>query len=77
VPAGSVTFLGEPVKRETLVDQAGVMTVLYAGCGEIHRGDLAFTLAMDFMGDWAAGPGLSERAEATADLIVASLVLSQ
>lgn len=66
--------MGEPVSRVVLVAQERAMSVLYAGGRVIGRGDLAFTLFLDYFGD-PNGGGLSEEEQTLADQIVASLTL--
>jgi hypothetical protein len=72
VERGEAAFLGEPVRRVVLVAQERDMSVLYAGGRVIGRGDLAFTLFLDYRGT-AAENDLSEQAQLVADQIVASV----
>jgi len=74
VERGSVSFLGEPIARHVLVAQEKDLTVLYAGGRVIERGDLAFTLYLDYGGDLEHA-GLTEAVQLTADRIVASVAL--
>jgi hypothetical protein len=71
VTQGTVAFLGQDVTRHVLVAAGNDMTVLY-GEGEIHRGALAFSLSLDYLGQPFDGSALSEEIQATADQIVAS-----
>jgi len=70
----AIAFLDQDVRRQVLVCQGYAMTVLY-GPGEIPRKRLAFTLALDYSGDWCAAPGLPDAAQASADAIVASFTI--
>ncbi|NLG28237.1 MAG: hypothetical protein GX557_10015 [Chloroflexi bacterium] len=75
VESGSVDFVGEPVARIVLVAQEErEMSVLYGGGRVLVRGDLAFTLFLDYRGD-PNGPGLSAEVQGVADQIVASIGL--
>ena len=67
-----VVFVGEPVRRVVLVARERDMSVLYAGGRVIARGDLAFTMYLDYRGD-PEGTALSEETQAVADQIVASV----
>ncbi len=76
VARGSVTFLGEPVVRQVLVDRAHDVSVLYHNGAETRRGDLIFTLGLDYVGEDRGTTGLSEEIEAIADRVVESFALS-
>jgi hypothetical protein len=68
---GSVLFLGEPLQRKTLVANGLDMTVLY-GAGEIKRGDLIFTIDLDFIGPPTGPAALSVEQQQQADWVVES-----
>lgn len=72
---GKVLFLGAEIQRNVLVAQGQHVTVMYTGPGAIQRGDLIFTINLDYQGaDRQAG--LSDANEANADAIVASFQLN-
>ncbi len=71
---GKVLFLGAEIQRNVLVAQGQHVTVMYTGPGAIQRGDLVFTINLDYQGaDRQAG--LSDAIEANVDAIVASFQL--
>ena len=72
VTRGSVMFLGQPVRRDLLVLAGKDLAILYHGSGEILRGDLVFTLSLDYMGKPTDPVGLTQPLETTGDMIVAS-----
>jgi len=47
VPGGTVTFLGQELKRSLLVYEDRLKAVLYQGGGEFEAGGLMFTLSLD------------------------------
>lgn len=75
VQRGSVTFLDQPINREVLVLGGKDLSVLYAGAGEIRRGDLVFSLGLDYRGLPTDPSALSQDVKAIADRIVASFDL--
>jgi inhibitor of cysteine peptidase len=72
VRRGTVLFLGGPVNREVLVAEGKDMSVLYNGGSEIQRGDLVFTINLDYAGSPMDKTALTDDVEANADLIAAS-----
>ncbi len=68
---GKVLFLGTEIQRNVLVAQGQHVTVMYTGPGAIQRGDLIFTINLDYQGDDRQA-GLSDATEANADAIAAS-----
>jgi putative hemolysin len=70
IERGSVSFLGEPVRRIALVLQGNDMEVMYGTTGLFDRGDLRFAISLDYTG--VERRGLTPALEETADLIVAS-----
>ncbi len=71
---GKVLFLGAEIQRNVLVAQGQHVTVMYTGPGAIQRGELVFTINLDYQGaDRQAG--LSDAIEANADAIAASFQL--
>jgi hypothetical protein len=73
---GGVLFLGQDVERIILVARGLDRSVLYAGGGEIQRGDLLFTLALDYIGPSSDDASLSQETQSQVDGIVASFQLS-
>jgi len=76
VPKGAVVFLGEPIVRNVLVLEGKDLTVLYGG-GEIQRGELAFTIYLDYTGLPTDPTALSAELEAVVDQIVASVKVQE
>jgi hypothetical protein len=74
VPDGTVDFLGAPVERDVLVFEGKDRAVLYDGGQYIERGEMVYTLALDYTGDWNARMSLNPSLQGTADLIVKSFV---
>ncbi len=72
VERGSVLFLGQSVTRWALVAQGKDMSLLYDQAAEIRRGDMVFTLGLDYIGQPTDPSTLPEEVERQADLIVAS-----
>ncbi len=72
---GKVLFLGAEIQRNVLVAQGVHMTVMYTGPGTIQRGDLVFTINLDYAGA-DRQTGLSDAVEANVDAIVASFQLT-
>lgn len=75
IQRGSVAFLGQPLSRDVLVLNGNDLTILYRGSGEIRRGDLAFTLSLDYRGNPLDKSALTKESQTTADMIVASFEL--
>lgn len=75
-PRGSVSFFGEPLQRQVLVANGLDMTVLY-GAGEIRRGELIFTLGLDFIGPPTGPAGLTVEQEQQADWVVESFAVGK
>jgi len=75
VEAGTACFVGQETARRALVFAGKDMTVLYGSGGEILRGDMAFTLYLDYRGGWEDPTALSKEIQALADQIIASLQL--
>ena len=75
VQRGAVTFLGQPISRDILVLDGKDLAILYQGSGEIRRGDLVFTLSLDYRGNPTDKSALTQQFESTADKIVASFEL--
>ena len=75
VQRGSVAFLGQPIRRDILVLDGKDLAILYQGSGEIRRGDLVFTLSLDYRGNPTDKSVLTQQFESTADKIVASFEL--
>jgi hypothetical protein len=72
VRRGTVLFLGHPINREVLVAEGKDISVLYNGGSEIQRGDLVFTINLDYAGSPMDKTALTDDVEANADLIAAS-----
>lgn len=75
VPRGSVAFLGQPISRDILVLDGKDLAILYQGSGEIRRGDLVFTLSLDYRAYPTDKTALTQQFESTADKLVASFEL--
>jgi hypothetical protein len=75
VTRGVVSFLGQEIVRQVLVDAEKDMTVLYGSGGEISRGELVFALGLDYVGLSTDVTALSADMQAAADMIVASFEL--
>jgi len=75
VEAGRVCFVGQEVDKHKLVFEGKDMTVLYGPGGEIQRGDLAFTLYLDYRGGWEDKSALSKEIQAQVDQIIATFQL--
>jgi hypothetical protein len=75
VTRGAVSFLGQEIVRQVLVDAEKDMTVLYGSGGEISRGELVFALGLDYVGLSTDVTALSADMQAAADMIVASFEL--
>jgi len=75
VTRGAVSFLGQEIVRQVLVDAQKDMTVLYGSGGEIPRGELVFALGLDYTGLHTDVTALSADIQAVADMIVASFEL--
>lgn len=70
---GKVMFLGQEVTRSVLVAQGKEYTVMYRqDSNKIQRGDLEFTLDLDYRGLYTDPTALTDGVEANADDIVAS-----
>jgi hypothetical protein len=69
---GAIGFLGQDVKRVALVCQGKDMGLYYKQSGEILRGDLVFTLNLDYVGSCTDSSALTEAVEGITDQIVAS-----
>ena len=69
---GRVLFLGKESDRQVLVSEGKHMTILYR---DLTRGDLAFNIAVDYLGNWTDPSAIPEDVEANADAIVASFAL--
>ena len=69
---GTIGFLGQEVKRVALVCQGKDMGLYYNRAGEIPRGDLVFTLNLDYVWSCTDSSALTEAVEGMADQIVAS-----
>jgi hypothetical protein len=72
VQRGTIVFLGEPIRRDFLVAMGKDMALLYNSAGLVQRGDLVFTLGLDYQGGYASPTALSRAIENEADTIVAS-----
>lgn len=72
---GTVTFLGQEITREVLVAEGKDMSILYNSAAEIQRGDLAFTLGLDYLGYPFDESTLQEDVQSIADMIVESFEL--
>jgi hypothetical protein len=72
VSNGTAQFLGEPVTRKDLIFEDKLKTVLYASAGEIERGELVFTLSLDYLGTDYEAVDISDEDVATAEAILAS-----
>ena len=77
VERGSVLFLGQPVVRDVLVAEGKDMSVLYDRAGEIARGNLVFTIGLDYAGSPLDPTTLTPEIERLADWIVASFEAEQ
>lgn len=76
VRRGSVAFLGQPISRDLLVLNGKDLAILYQGSGEIRRGDLVFSLSLDYRGNATDRTALTPETETIADKIVASFELA-
>ena len=72
INCGRVLFLGKESDRLVLVSEGKHMTILYR---DLTRGDLAFDIAVDYLGNWTDAAAIPEDVEANADAIVASFAL--
>lgn len=77
VTLGKVTFIEKEINREVLVFDGKHMTVMYICQGCMQRGDLVFGFDLDYLGNWTDQAGLPESVQTQADLVVASVKLSQ
>ncbi len=77
VQRGSITFLGQPIRRDVLVLNSNDLAILYQGSSEIRRGDLVFTQSLDYRGNPTDKSALTQETEIIADKIVASFELLQ
>lgn len=77
VTRGTVPFLGEDVTRWVLVAEGKDMSVLYDQACETQRGDMVFTLALDYAGLYSDPVTLPEDVQAQADMTVASFRLAE
>ncbi len=75
VQRGTLVFLGEPVRRDFLVAQGKDMALLYDSAGLITRGDLAFTVGLDYQGGYESLTALTGAIENETDMILASFRL--
>jgi hypothetical protein len=75
VQRGLIVFLGQPIRRDILVLNGKDLAILYQGSGEIRRGDLIFTLSLDYRGNPTDKLTLTPEIETIADKIVASFEL--
>jgi putative hemolysin len=75
VDAGTVCFCGQEMGKRKLVFEGKDMTVLYGPGPEIERGDLAFTLYLDYRGGWEDKTALSKEIQAQVDQIIATFQL--
>lgn len=75
ITRGAVVFLGKEIQRDVLVALGKDMTVLYKepNSGTVKRGNLEFSLYLDYMGQVTDEAALKEDIENVADLIVASM----
>ncbi|MCL4562314.1 MAG: protease inhibitor I42 family protein [Chloroflexi bacterium] len=73
VQNGTVMFLGQEVIRYVLVAQGKDYTVMYRQDGKIQRGNLEFTIDLDYRGLYTDPSALTAGIEANADAIVASV----
>jgi len=69
---GTTGFLGQDVQHVALVCLGKDMGVYYNRGGEIQRGNLVFTLNLDYVGSCTDSSALTETVEGIADQIVAS-----
>ena len=74
---GAVDFLGQPLQRVLLIFEEKTMGVLYEGGAEITRGDMRFTLGLDYAGEWTGPSALGDQTQAIADAVVASFRWTQ
>jgi putative hemolysin len=75
VEAGTVCFVGQEMGKRALVFEGKDMTVLYGPGAEVERGDMAFTLYLDYRGGWEDESALSKEIQAQVDQIIASVQL--
>lgn len=76
VEAGTVCFIGQEMSRHALVFEGKEMTVMYGPGQGIERGDMVFTLYLDYRGGWEDKTALSKEIQAEADQIVATFQLT-
>jgi hypothetical protein len=69
---GTTGFLGQDVQQVALVCLGKDMGLYYDRAGEIQRGDLVFTLNLDYVGSCTDSSALTEAVEGITDQIVAS-----
>jgi hypothetical protein len=75
VEAGAACFVGQELERRALVYEGKEMTVLYGPGRGIERGDMLFTLYLDYRGGWEDKTALSKEIQAEADQLLATLQL--
>jgi putative hemolysin len=75
VEAGTACFIEQEIKRRALVFQGKDMTVIYGSGRGIERGDMVFTLYLDYRGGWEDKTALSKEIQAETDTIVATFQL--
>ena len=61
--------------KRALVFEGQDMTVLYGSGAEIERSDMAFTLYLDYRGEWEDETALSKEIQAQVDQILATFQL--
>ncbi len=74
---GGVPFVGEAAARWVLTAQGKDMGVLYDQSAEMRRGDMVFTVALDYLGRPTDEVTLPPEIEQQADLVVASFTLAE
>ena len=75
VPRGTVLFIGQELKRNVLVCQDQDMNVFYQQEGGIRRGDLEFSLILDYIGSCRDQYSMPADIQAMADKVVISFQL--
>jgi putative hemolysin len=75
VEAGTACFVGQEITRRALVFEGKDMTVMYGSGRGIERGDMVFTLYLDYRGGWEDKTALSKEIQAETDQILATFHL--